>query len=527
MAESAHRARTAARVTSATEAGLATGTRHAEILQRRADQALDAPTRRLSGRALSRASPAPVQAKAAPNRTGLPDRLKAGLETLSGFAVDDVRVHRNSRAPGSVGALAYAHGSNIYLAPGQEHHLPHEAWHVVQQKQGRVRPMAQMKTGLALNDQVELEVEADRMGRRALAVGAEAAGSANRMPPVWDGPILTSLPERAAAASPVVQRVVWKWSQAAQQWQAQGAVGSASKAPSRAGYRDGEEYDDTPYQQRTDPTVMRFLRQGESFMGQRGAAKQLQGIAPQADDIRVDAVKFAGLNRGSGLHEIVPTDLRGAVAKLGNAALIGAQSGARTSTSLQLLKVLAHVGAHTGFSPKPGSRGYTHTKGQKAAHDELRRPARLVKKTDHADDVINTVMLKHLDTTPTGQEIMQSPYLQGMQPNLASIGTIGPASAAPPNAATPDPARLMLSQELHRGRERVKRRVRAHKRSSGRGASPSPPRAEIDSQGGGGDHLANPKIEDEVDVTPNIVGATEDEYAANYTAWLTQAMRLP
>jgi hypothetical protein len=27
--------------------------------------------------------------------------------------------------------------------PGQEQHLPHEAWHVVQQKQGRVKPTGQ------------------------------------------------------------------------------------------------------------------------------------------------------------------------------------------------------------------------------------------------------------------------------------------------------------------------------------------------------------------------------------------------
>jgi hypothetical protein len=29
-------------------------------------------------------------------------------------------------------------GTAVFLAPGQEHHLPHEAWHVVQQQQGRV-----------------------------------------------------------------------------------------------------------------------------------------------------------------------------------------------------------------------------------------------------------------------------------------------------------------------------------------------------------------------------------------------------
>lgn len=31
-----------------------------------------------------------------PNRTGLPDTLKSGVEALSGFSLDDVRVHYNS-----------------------------------------------------------------------------------------------------------------------------------------------------------------------------------------------------------------------------------------------------------------------------------------------------------------------------------------------------------------------------------------------------------------------------------------------
>lgn len=40
-----------------------------------------------------------------------------------------------------VGALAYARGNDVHLAPGQERHLPHEAWHVVQQREGRVAPV--------------------------------------------------------------------------------------------------------------------------------------------------------------------------------------------------------------------------------------------------------------------------------------------------------------------------------------------------------------------------------------------------
>ena len=102
------------------------------------------------------------------NNTGLPDNLKAGVEALSGFSMDDVKVHYNSDKPEQFQALAYAQGTDIHIAPGQEQHLPHEAWHVVQQKQGRVQPTLQMKEGVAINDDEGLEKEADVMGRKAL-----------------------------------------------------------------------------------------------------------------------------------------------------------------------------------------------------------------------------------------------------------------------------------------------------------------------------------------------------------------------
>lgn len=112
------------------------------------------------------ALPAPFQFK--PNDTGLPDNLKSGVEQLSGFSLDDVKVHYNSDRPAQMQALAYAQGSDIHVAPGQERHLPHEAWHVVQQKQGRVHATTQLKTGVPLNDNAGLESEADKMGQQAM-----------------------------------------------------------------------------------------------------------------------------------------------------------------------------------------------------------------------------------------------------------------------------------------------------------------------------------------------------------------------
>jgi hypothetical protein len=116
---------------------------------------------------------------------GLPAPLQSGIQSLSDMNVSDVRVHRSSPRPAQIDALAYAQGNDIYLGAGQERHLPHEAWHVVQQRQGRVNATMQFN-GTAINDSPALEREADVMGGRAEQTGrsagaaqAKAAGIAN------------------------------------------------------------------------------------------------------------------------------------------------------------------------------------------------------------------------------------------------------------------------------------------------------------------------------------------------------------
>ncbi|HAA17032.1 MAG TPA: hypothetical protein DCE41_37100 [Cytophagales bacterium] len=79
--------------------------------------------------------------------SGLPTQLKSGIERMSGLSMGDVKVHYNSDKPAQLQAHAYAQGTDIHLASGQEKHLAHEAWHVVQQKQGRVQPTVQRKIG--------------------------------------------------------------------------------------------------------------------------------------------------------------------------------------------------------------------------------------------------------------------------------------------------------------------------------------------------------------------------------------------
>lgn len=116
---------------------------------------------------------APVQSKAV-EPGGLPTALKSGVEALSGVSMDGVRVHHNSPEPATVQAHAYAQGRDIHLGPGQERHLPHEAWHVAQQAQGRVQPTMQAAGGVAVNDDAGLEREADVMGARAQSTGEQA-----------------------------------------------------------------------------------------------------------------------------------------------------------------------------------------------------------------------------------------------------------------------------------------------------------------------------------------------------------------
>lgn len=131
-----------------------------------------------------------------PNRTGLPDHLKAGIESLSGFSMDDVRVYYNSSQPAQLNALAYTQGTEIHVAPGQEQHLPHEAWHVVQQAQRRVQPTMQLKDSVPVNDDAGLEREAEMMGARAV----------QRCILQQDSP--RARPEQAAAGLPIQRQVL-------------------------------------------------------------------------------------------------------------------------------------------------------------------------------------------------------------------------------------------------------------------------------------------------------------------------------
>jgi len=139
--------------------------------------------------------------------SGLPDALKSGVERISGVSLDRVRVHYNSEEPARYEALAFAQGRDIYLAPHQERHLPHEVWHIVQQAQGRVRPTSRSKGGVAVNDDPALEHEADVMGHHVRPGRGTLDGT-----PLAAGPLQTAglyrragIEATAGGAPPAVQ----------------------------------------------------------------------------------------------------------------------------------------------------------------------------------------------------------------------------------------------------------------------------------------------------------------------------------
>lgn len=155
-----------------------------------------------------KAMPAPASLAAQSSASSLPRQLKQGLEHLSGLPMDKVKVHYNSAKPAQLQAHAYAEAEQIHLAPGQSQHLPHEAWHLVQQKQGRVKPTTQ-RQGVTLNDDRKLEREADLMGAKALAGSVSALQKSAALTSDSGQPPVQTIANTAAAPMQLQQAPGW------------------------------------------------------------------------------------------------------------------------------------------------------------------------------------------------------------------------------------------------------------------------------------------------------------------------------
>lgn len=115
---------------------------------------------------------------------GLPPAQQAAAEDLSGLALDDVRVHYDSPEPARIRAFAYTRGADIFVAPGQRQHVPHETWHVVQQMRGRVPATGRLAVGAPVNDDTALEREADAMGAQIARATPTPVAPVRRRPAV-------------------------------------------------------------------------------------------------------------------------------------------------------------------------------------------------------------------------------------------------------------------------------------------------------------------------------------------------------
>lgn len=91
-----------------------------------------------------------------------------GVEQLSGINMESVKVHYNSAKPNALATQVYTQGTDIHLAPNGEANQPHEAWHLVHQGQSRVKATHEIKN-IPINNDVDLEKEADQMGERAIS----------------------------------------------------------------------------------------------------------------------------------------------------------------------------------------------------------------------------------------------------------------------------------------------------------------------------------------------------------------------
>lgn len=117
--------------------------------------------------------------KAAANQShtgpaAMPQGVQAKMEQNLSADFSDVSIHQNSSKATSLGAYAYTQGNDVHFAPGQfdpmsskgQELIGHELAHVMQQRDGKVKPTTQAK-GLPVNDDEGLETEADQLGAKA------------------------------------------------------------------------------------------------------------------------------------------------------------------------------------------------------------------------------------------------------------------------------------------------------------------------------------------------------------------------
>lgn len=104
----------------------------------------------------------------------LPEDVQFKMESTFGEDFSNVNIHENSKQANDLNALAFTQNENIHFATGKldpqsksgRELIGHEFAHVTQQRQGKVNQTTQLK-GLSINDDKNLENEADNLGKKA------------------------------------------------------------------------------------------------------------------------------------------------------------------------------------------------------------------------------------------------------------------------------------------------------------------------------------------------------------------------
>lgn len=226
---------------------------------------------------------------------------------VSRSAAERAPTQRAAR-PNRIGPL------DVHLAPGQGKHLPHEAWHIVQQAQGRVRPTMPLQRA-AINDDPALEREATTMGARAS--GAPLAQRvAAPIPPAANGVAQLTKAERLARRAAAAAAAASTSSQSASDHDDDHAAGggAAVQPPSNLGrlahelgyepdelrelatfaqrgdpLQGIESYDATDFDDRPDGRKSELVEQfGRDFAGYARVADRIAATAPSGGRSRGD-----------------------------------------------------------------------------------------------------------------------------------------------------------------------------------------------------------------------------------------------
>lgn len=282
----------------------------------------------------------------------------------------------------------------------------------------------------------------------------------------------------------------------------------------------------------TDTTLEPYMLAQDSVPGEQAVAVQ-EDTTPAAKvrvipakDVRLKALKLGRRRAGAGFHELVPTDLRHKI--IGKPVTAYLQSGARTSTDMTILaNKSGGISGHTGMFPKAAGTGSTNTKGQEAAHDDLRAISLTAAETTTSESEVLSYLSASTRTLAHGRQILESDDLTGGIPNLAG------AFAFEPVKSRPGRQRLRTARELHRFRETFKDRIQEQREALNqlRARAPSPPRGDLRDDGTGGDYLPPAQASQlraqhrALSPPPEMEGTTAREKLVNLAAFPAQALR--